>query len=254
MSNLRKSEGVLGRFSRLNWVFIALVTAMTALGIIALYSAAGGQFEPWAKNQAIRFVPCFIVLLVIAVMDVRWIYALAPWAWVGGLVLLLAVEVMGHIGMGAQRWIDLGFMRLQPSELMKIAVIMMLARLYQTMPSEQVNTPIRLAQCLLVILIPAALVFMQPDLGTTIMLVGGGLAVIFLAGLSWWLVGGGLTFLAISIPLSWQFFLKPYQKERVLTFLEPERDPLGAGYHITQSKIAIGSGGVDGKGFLDWVM
>ena len=243
--------GLSQRMATMNWLLVALVTLLAALGMAALYSAAGGEWHPWAKNQLLRFIPCFAVMMFIACMDIRWVYALSLWAWLGCLALLVIVEILGRVGMGAQRWIDLGFMNLQPSELMKIACVMLLARFYQTLPSGRVNTPVALATALAILLIPAVLVLIQPDLGTTIMLIVAGLSVIFLSGLSWKIVMAGLTGLAAFIPVAWHFILKPYQKDRVLTFLDPSRDPLGSGYHITQSKIAIGSGGVTGKGYLE---
>lgn len=242
--------GLHQRVVHLNWVLVGLICALTGLGLMALYSAAGGAWEPWAKAQAIRFIPCVVIMLFIALMDIRWVFSLSFLAWLGALGLLIVVEVLGHVGMGAQRWLDLGFMKIQPSELMKIACIMLLARFYQTLPQAQINTVKGLALAMAVLVIPAILVMLQPDLGTTLMMVVAGLSVIFIAGLSWKLVIGGVLSVLAIIPIAWQFILQDYQKQRVLTFLDPASDPLGAGYHITQSKIAIGSGGVSGKGYL----
>lgn len=242
--------GLIDRITNTNWLFILLVCVLSALGLAALYSAAGGALDPWAKNHIIRFFACCVVMMVIAVMDIRWVFALSIWAWLGCLGLLIVVAILGRVGMGAQRWIDLGFMNLQPSELMKIACVMLLARYYQTLPAERVNRLASLGIAVAILLLPGLLVLAQPDLGTTIMLVTAGLAVIFLAGLSWKIVGAGVVGMAAFIPVAWHFVMEPYQKDRVLTFLDPSRDPLGSGYHITQSKIAIGSGGVSGKGYL----
>jgi rod shape determining protein RodA len=233
----------------LNWGLIALIMAVSSIGFVALYSAGAGAFEPWASRQIMRFIPGVIGMLVIALVDIRLWYRLAWPAYFGGLGLLIVVELMGRVGMGAQRWIDLGVIQLQPSELMKIAVIMVLARYYHNTPVDQAKKLRTLILPAIVIALPVALILLQPDLGTSIMLVGAGVSVIFMGGapLRLFFAGGALA--AASIPAAWHF-MHAYQKRRVMTFLDPESDPLGAGYHITQSKIALGSGGIEGKGFL----
>lgn len=242
----------LGRkFLSLNWGLVALVSMLAVVGFAALYSAAGGNFHPWADKQIIRFVPGLVLMLVIAIIDIKIWFYLAWLIWAGGLLLLLGVEIFGHFGGGAQRWINLGFMRLQPSELIKIAVVLLLARYYHLLPHSKLKSLKALIMPLLIIIIPVVLVFMQPDLGTCLMIAMAGVCVIFLAGLWWGFFAIGAGLLAIGAPLLWMFGLKPYQKERVLTLFNPESDPLGAGYHITQSKIAIGSGGFSGKGFTE---
>jgi rod shape determining protein RodA len=234
----------------LNWGLVLLVTLLAGAGFTALYSAAGGSFSPWASRQIIRFAVCFVGMIMIALIDIKYWYRLAYPCYAIGLVLLIVVEAMGHIGMGAQRWIDLGFMKLQPSELMKIAVIMALARYFHVATLSDMRQISYLVPPALMILAPVGLVLLQPDLGTSLMIVMAGAAMFALAGASRWLfLGGGAAVLA-SIPLAWRYGLHDYQKERVLTFINPERDPLGAGYHITQSKIALGSGGIEGKGFM----
>jgi len=237
------------RIMKLNWWLMFLVTCVAGVGLASLYSAAGGNIDPWASRHFTRFaIGCF-GMVAIALIDIRWWYKLV-WPIYGvGLALLIFVEIKGHVGMGAQRWINLGFINLQPSELMKIAVVMALARHFHGASPEQARRLSFLIIPAFLILIPVALVLLQPDLGTSLMIVMAGAAVVFIAGAPIWLFIGAIIMTAISIPIAWQF-LHEYQKKRVMTFLDPESDPLGAGYHITQSKIAIGSGGIEGKGFL----
>tara|TARA_R110001592_G_scaffold27763_21_gene102887 strand:- start:22523 stop:23650 length:1128 start_codon:yes stop_codon:yes gene_type:complete len=237
------------KLAKLNWWLVILVFMMAAVGIASLYSAAGGSFDPWASRQLARFGVGVIGMIVIALIDIRWWYRLTWPIYFIGLLLLVFVEIKGHVGMGAQRWINLGFMQLQPSELVKIAVVMALARHFHGASPEQARRLSFLIVPALVIAAPVGLVLLQPDLGTSLMIVMAGGAMVFIAGAPVWLFVGAIALCAISVPIVWQF-MHDYQKQRVMTFLNPESDPLGAGYHITQSKIAIGSGGVEGKGFL----
>ncbi|MCS5596512.1 MAG: rod shape-determining protein RodA [Pseudomonadota bacterium] len=250
MSSLSASRDTIWlKLARLNWGLFLLICVVTSIGLLSLYSAAGGNMSPWAIRQLMRFIFSIGVMLFIALVDIKWWFRLSYLAFAGGVFLLIVVEVMGHVGMGAQRWINLGFMKLQPSELMKIAVVMALARFYALKTTEETRRLWMLIPPLAIILLPVSLVLLQPDLGTSLMIVMAGASVIFLAGVPLWIfvTAGVLTVLAI--PIAWQF-MHSYQKQRVLTFLNPESDPLGAGYHITQSKIALGSGGIEGKGFL----
>ena len=237
------------KLAKLNWWLIILVCLLVMVGVASLYSAAGGSFDPWASRQLTRFCVGVIGMIIIALIDIKWWYRLTWPIYFIGLMLLVFVEIKGHVGMGAQRWINLGFMQLQPSELMKIAVIMALARHFHGASPEQARRLSFLIVPALVIAVPVALVLLQPDLGTSLMIVMVGAAMVFIAGAPIWLFVSAIVLAAISVPIVWQF-LHDYQKARVMTFLNPESDPLGAGYHITQSKIAIGSGGVEGKGFL----
>ena len=237
------------KLAKLNWWLIILVVSMATVGVASLYSAAGGDFDPWASRQLMRFGVGVFGMLIIALIDIKWWYRLTWPLYFIGLGLLIFVEIKGHVGMGAQRWINLGFMQLQPSELMKIAVLMALARHFHGASPEQARRLSFLIVPALVIMAPVALVLLQPDLGTSLMIVMAGAAMVFMAGAPVWLFVGAIIATIVSIPIAWQF-LHSYQKARVMTFLNPESDPLGAGYHITQSKIAIGSGGVEGKGFL----
>jgi rod shape determining protein RodA len=238
------------RVLNLNWGLMLVITLVAGIGFAALYSAGGGSIDPWASRQMARYGVGFFTMLIIALINIKWWFNLSYPIYFIGLLLLVIVEVKGHVGMGAQRWIDLGFMQLQPSEFMKIAVVMALAKYFHAATLEDMRRIKFLAAPALFILAPVGLVMMQPDLGTSLMIIMAGIAMFFMAGASIWLfIGGGLLAL-VSAPLAWMFVLHDYQKKRVYTFLNPESDPLGSGYHITQSKIALGSGGIEGKGFL----
>lgn len=237
------------KIARLNWWLILLICCVASVGIASLYSAAGGSMEPWASRQLMRFGVGLVGMMVIALVNIKWWYRLTWPLYFIGLILLLIVEIKGRVGMGAQRWIDLGFMQLQPSELMKIAVVMALARHFHGANPEQARHLSFLIVPALVIVAPVALVLLQPDLGTSLMIIMAGAGMVFIAGAPIWLFVAAIILVGVSIPVVWQF-LHAYQKQRVMTFLNPESDPLGAGYHIIQSKIAIGSGGIEGKGFL----
>jgi rod shape determining protein RodA len=233
----------------LNWPFVLVVILVALIGYGMLYSAGGGSHGPWAWRHSVRFGVGLGVMLVIALIDVRLWFRAAYAIYGAALLGLIAVEITGQISMGAQRWIDLGLFQLQPSEVMKIALVLALARYFHGAYLEDIGRLLHLLVPLSLVLVPAALVLRQPDLGTAIMLIAGAGALFFLAGVRWWkfalLIGGVLA----ALPILWHQ-LHGYQKQRVMTFLDPERDPLGTGYHIIQSKIALGSGGVWGKGFL----
>ena len=236
--------------AQLPWRLLRFVIALGAFGAIILYSAAGGSFSPWATSHAVRF--CVFLAMAVALSRVReQTWQAIAWPTYGVvLVMLFGVELVGGISGGSQRWLDLGFMRLQPSELMKPAIVLAVAKFYSVLPAGEIRRWNAVWPALVMIGIPAALVLIQPDLGTATMIGLGGVTVMFLAGLPLrlFLISGGLGLAAIPVLYS---FLHEYQQKRVTIFLDPESDPLGAGYHITQSKIAIGSGGVFGKGFLD---
>jgi rod shape determining protein RodA len=235
--------------ARQPWRMLVPLIALVLFGAAVLYSAAGGNFRPWAQSHLIRFA----VFLAMALVLARIPKELFKWAaypvYAGVLLLLIMVEAIGAIGGGSQRWLDLGFMSLQPSELMKPAVVLVLARFFDSLPPAMTASWRGIAPAAAMIGVPAALVILQPDLGTALAITFGGTAVVFLAGLPLrWFVGAGVA-AAIVAPLSFFTLLHDYQRRRVTTFLDPESDPLGSGYHITQSKIAIGSGGLFGKGF-----
>ncbi len=233
----------------INWGLLLLVTLLASVGFAALYSAAGGSFDPWAGKQMIRFSVFLLGTIIIALVDIRFWYRIAYPFYFTCLVLLVIVDVMGVIGMGAQRWINLGFIQIQPSELTKIAVVMALARYFHSADAQDMKSPRFLLVGVSFLVAPFILVAAQPDLGTSGVIVMAGLAMFFLAGAPLWIFIVGAVGAAAAAPMGY-LLLHDYQKQRVLTFLNPERDPLGAGYHITQSKIALGSGGFEGKGFL----
>lgn len=237
------------RFRRLNFKMILLVTFISSIGFLTLYSAAGGSFSPWASKQIVRFSAGVVLLVLMACVDIRFWLRQSYMIYVICLCLLIIVELIGHIGMGAQRWINLYIFHLQPSELMKLALLMALARYFHDLTFEDVGKIRRLLFPLALVLIPTLLVLRQPDLGTAVVLILASAALFYVSGLRLWMilvaVGGTLA----ALPVLWHF-LHAYQKKRILTFLNPESDPLGSGYHILQSKIAIGSGGWFGKGFL----
>ena len=234
---------------QIHWLFVLLLMVTAAVGFAMLYSAADGSVEPWALRHGVRFGIGIMVLIAVAVIDIRLWLRFAYVIYLIVLGLLVAVEISGSTGMGARRWIDIGFVNLQPSEIMKIAMVLALARYFHGGSIEDIRRPAYLLGPLLIVAAPSALVFRQPDLGTAMILVISGGALFFAAGVRLWkfaLVGlAGL----ISAPIAWQF-LHDYQRRRIMTFLDPESDPLGAGYHIIQSKIAFGSGGISGKGFM----
>ena len=241
---------------RLDWALVLLVSAIACLGFLMLYSVAGGSLEPWAGRQMARFGAGLVMMTIVALIDIRFWKWASPLAYLGALALLVAVEFVGEQRMGAQRWIGVGPLTLQPSEAMKVALVLALARYYDWLGRERVSRPLWLIPPLLLIAVPAALVLKQPDLGTAVLICLGGAVVIFLAGVSWWYFGGaaalgGTAVWAVmaSRGTEWQV-LKDYQYRRIETFLDPAKDPLGAGYHITQSKIAMGSGGLTGRGFM----
>lgn len=234
----------------LPWRVIGLVLAIGLFGQVVLYSAAGGSLRPWALGQGVRF---FVLLgAALALSRVRedvWRKGALP---VYGLIVvaLLAVELLGKVSGGSQRWLDLGIIRLQPSEFMKPAIVLACARFYEMLPIGELRRPSGTLPAAALIGIPAALVMLQPDLGTALMICASGATVMFLAGIPLRLFVGGAALLAVAAPLAVNNLLHGYQRNRVLIFLDPESDPLGTGYHISQSKIAIGSGGIWGKGFL----
>lgn len=232
------------------WSVIVPLLLLVGFGAMVLYSAAGGSLTPYASSHLIRFSVFFVIAMVMTfVLSKDLVRLLAIPAYIGVLILLLLVEVAGALGGGSQRWLELGFMRLQPSELMKPTIVLVLARYYHTLPLNLIGSWRALMPAIGLITVPMALVLLQPDLGTALAIGFSGAVVMFLAGLPMrWFLGAGVAG-AIAVPIAFVFALKPYQQQRVLTFLDPESDPLGSGYHITQSKIAIGSGGIDGKGF-----
>ncbi|WP_444462763.1 rod shape-determining protein RodA [Rhodobacter capsulatus] len=240
----------------LNWPLIFLLTAVAGTGFLMLYSVAGGNLETWAEPQMKRFGVGLVAMIAVGLTPIWFWRNVSGVIYTIALLLLLAVEFVGDIGMGAQRWLDLGPLRLQPSEIMKIGLVMLLAAYYDWLPAEKVSSPIWVALPVALILMPTFLVLTQPDLGTAVMLTLGGGFVMFAAGVSLWYFG---TIIALVVGLvaavmesrgtSWQL-LHDYQFKRIDTFLDPSADPLGAGYNIMQAQIALGSGGWSGRGFM----
>ena len=237
------------KLRHLNFTYFILISLLAVAGVMMLYSAANGRWDGWAVNHALRFALGFAGMFAASMVDIKLFLRYAYPFYFATLALLIVVEVAGYTGMGATRWIDLKFIKLQPSELMKIALVMALAKYFHTSTLQSIETVRGIVPPLMMALVPAALIMAQPDLGTAMMLLFTTGVILFAVGVQVWkfVALGGMA--AVLMPIGWHF-LHDYQKLRVLTFLDPERDPLGSGYHIMQSKIALGSGGVFGKGFL----
>lgn len=235
--------------ARLPWEMLIPLVLLTGFGGLVLYSAGGGAMQPYALSHFIRFLVFSAMAGVIASLPRDAVRMLTYPAYSVVLLLLLAVEIVGQVGGGSQRWLEFGPIRIQPSELMKPAVVLAMARFYETLPSGMIGSWRSVLPSGMLIVLPIGLVLLQPDLGTSIAIAFGGVVVMFLAGLPlwWFLLAGGAG--VAAMPIVYFFLLHDYQRARVTTFLDPENDPLGAGYHIAQSKIAIGSGGIFGKGF-----
>lgn len=233
----------------INWGLVLLISVIACIGFAMLYSIAGSSFMPWSGPQIARFCVGLLLLIAAALVDVRRWMQLAYPLYAVAFVLILVTIAVGHSHVnGAQRWIMLGPLQLQPSELMKISLILALARYLHGSSVEDISKPHRLAIPLLMIGVPAALVLMEPNLGTAMILVADGCSLLFLAGLSWWWIIPAISGVIGAVPVAWHF-LHDYQKRRVMTFLNPSTDSLGAGWNISQAEIALGSGGLAGKGF-----
>ena len=240
----------------LNWPLVVLVAAVASVGFLMLYSIAGGDLEPWAGRQIQIFAVGMVLMFVVAMVPIWFWRNMAGIAYLVAFILLLIVEFFGDVGMGAQRWIDLGFIRLQPSEMMKFTLVMILAAYYDWLDHRKVSRPLYVLIPVLLTVAPTVLVLMQPNLGTSILLILAGGAVMFAAGVSLWYFGAVIAFVVTVVVgvftlrgTPWQF-LHDYQYTRIDTFLNPGADPLGAGYNIIQAQIALGSGGWSGKGFM----
>ncbi len=236
--------------ARLPWRLIWLVALICLIGIVTLYSAAGGSMSPWALKQAMIIGAFAMIAVGISYIPEGFIKRVTFPTYLAILVLLVLVEAIGFVGKGAQRWVDLGFIRLQPSEFMKPAVVLIVARFYDLLPAGDLRKFRGLWPAALLVLVPWSLVLVQPDLGTATMVLLSGVTVMYLAGLPLWYFLSAAGALAAALPIVLST-MHDYQRKRVLIFLDPEADPLGSGYHISQSKIAIGSGGIWGKGFLN---
>ncbi|MGH6735764.1 MAG: rod shape-determining protein RodA [Methyloceanibacter sp.] len=233
----------------LNWPFLLLITAIALVGAAALYSVAGGSLDPWASRHVVRFCFGLALLFAVAFSDIRWWLSGAYPLYAVALLLMVLVPFIGVESGGARRWLGYEELSFQPSEMMKVALVLALARYYQWLPPEKIWRPDALLPPLLLIGVPSVLALAQPDLGTAALFAVIGCGLLFLAGVSWFYFAAGIAGVIIALPHVWAA-LHDYQQERILTFIDPERDPLGSGYHILQSKIAIGSGGLAGKGFM----
>ena len=239
------------QFTRLPWTLIGVVLAIGLFGGMCLFSAAGGSLTPWALNHFVRFT--VFLGMAIAMSYIRPdTYRDFAWpAYGAGILLLIVTLIIGTVGGGAKSWLELGFIRIQPSELMKPITVLLIASFYGSLPPGEIRRFSAVWPPIAILVIPVALIILQPDLGTTLLMLFAAITIMFLAGLPlWYFIGGGLA-VAAAIPVAYNLLMLPHQQKRVMIFLDPEQDPLGAGYHITQSKIAIGSGGIFGKGFLN---
>ncbi len=244
-------RGLQDQIGRLHWPLIIMLSLIAGAGVVTLYSVGGGSWSPWAGTHAFRFAVSLGVMIAMGFIAIRYWLALAYPIYFVALIALALVPFIGDVNMGARRWIDLGPMQFQPSEMMKIGIVLALARFYHGIRAEQVSHILYLAPPLVMIGAPVGLVFLQPDLGTAIMIGATGAAIMVLAGLSWRLIFlGGVAAVGGAIAAFRFGILHDYQLKRIFTFLDPDSDPLGAGYHLLQSKIGLGSGGLVGKGYM----
>ena len=241
---------IIKKLFSLNFLFIFIIILLAIIGTAALYSAADGNFNPWAIKHLIRFVVLFILMLIIALVNLKLIFKYSYFVFLLCLLLLFSVEIMGSLGKGAERWIIIFGISIQPSEVIKISIILSLAKYYHLINFNNIDKIRSLLIPLLIIFIPFSFVILQPDLGTSLSILILGLMIMFISGVKIWKFVLGFSFTLISIPFFWSN-IKPYQQKRILSFLDPESDPLGQGYQLIQSKIALGSGGFSGKGFLE---
>ena len=246
----RPQRSPLWKLLDLHWPLLLAIAAISSIGFLMLYSVAGGSLQPWAMQQIVRFLVGLGILVVFAMIDIRLWMALAYPFYVACIFLLLIVQFMGHVGKGAERWINFGFIQIQPSELMKLALVLALARFFHGKTYDEAVKLRSLLVPLGLIGVPVVMVLMQPNLGTATILCFIGATVLFVTGLRWWIIIVVLAGIGAAIPVAYEM-LHPYQRERIDTFLDPSRDPLGAGYNITQANIAMGSGGLFGKGFMN---
>jgi rod shape determining protein RodA len=237
------------KLSEIDWVFVIALSLIAGAGALMLFSIAGSSWTPWAAPHLIRYALLVGVMIVLAVVDIRVWFALAYPVYGIGLLLLVAVEAVGDVRLGAQRWLSLGPFSFQPSEVMKIGIVLALARLYHGVSAQRARLSWWLLIPALMIGMPVLLVAHEPDLGTAILIALTGATIVVLAGLSWRIIAAGALAVTAAAPVAYFFVLHDYQRERITTFLNPESDPSGSGYHILQSMIALGSGGLLGKGY-----
>lgn len=261
-----KKSGQMNIFSKflfMNWKLILFLMILSSIGLAILYSAGKaecadkltclisyGSWSPWAISQLPKIIMGFIILFIIAVFDLKIWVRYAYWIYGVGVISLVLVSFIGHIGMGAQRWLNLGFIRFQPSEFMKIALVLALSKYFAALSINEIRSNYYLVFPAFLVALPVGLVLTQPDLGTAMTLLFVSAIVFFIAGVQWWKFGVLILIGIIALPVVWQYGLHDYQKQRIIIFMNPEKDIMGSGYHITQSKISLGSGGFWGKGYL----
>ncbi|MET0271792.1 MAG: rod shape-determining protein RodA [Phenylobacterium sp.] len=237
------------KFSEIDWLFCGTLCLIAGAGAVMLFSIAGSSWDPWAAKHLMRFGMCLILMIALAMIDLRVWFALSYPVYILGILLLIAVEVVGDVRLGAQRWLSIGPFSFQPSEVVKLGIVMALARFYHGISADSARLSWWLLIPGLMIGLPVLLVAHQPDLGTAMLIALTGVAIVMLAGLDWRIIATGVVGALVTIPPFVMFVMHDYQRKRVLTFLDPESDPSGSGYHILQSKIALGSGGLLGKGY-----
>ncbi len=239
------------KLTQIDWRFTGLLCVVAGIGALMLYSVAKGSWEPWAAKHLIRFGVLLVVMLLLSMVHLKWWFRLSYPVYGLALLMLALIEVpgLGYTAMGATRWLDVGITRIQPSELMKIGLVLGLARWYHGATAQEASFHWKLLIPAGMIGLPFILVAHQPDLGSAMLIGMTGAAMMFMAGLSWKIIAGVTIPAAIAVPFYVMFGMHGYQRNRVLTFLNPEGDPTGTGYHIMQSKIALGSGGLLGKGY-----
>lgn len=249
IQRIEKESSIIEKFFKLNWKMIFMIVLISCIGFAMMYSVAGGNFSRWGEPQVKRFCFSLVIMLAISFIKIRHLVKYSYLVYFGTLMLLVGVELFGQTRMGATRWISVGGFNLQPSEIMKVAVVLALARYFHFMHYKDIPSKLYLVPPLLIILLPVGLILKQPDLGTALIIVIIGGMMFFATGVQLWKFGVVIALGLGSVPFLWNF-LHEYQKNRIMMFLNPENDPLGAGYNIIQSQIAIGSGGVSGKGFM----
>jgi rod shape determining protein RodA len=244
-----RSFGLVHKFLRINWLFVLCVCLLAGVGYAALYSAAGGSPTPYANSQLYRFFTALLLMLAIAMVDIRVIARISWFTYALGILLLLVVMKFGHTGLGAKRWMTIGGVEIQPSELMKLFLILTLAAYFHRASHERISNPLFLLPAVFIILLPVGLILKEPNLGTAVITALIGATVMLGAGVRWWKFAIIIVIIAVAAPVLYHH-LHDYQRARIITFLNPGSDPLGAGYNIIQSKIALGSGGFSGQGYL----
>jgi len=244
-----RSFGLVRKFLRINWLFVLCVCALAGVGYTALYSAAGGAPDPYANSQLFRFLSGLLLMIAIALVDIRFIAKLSWPSYLLGILLLLAVAKFGHTGLGAKRWMTIGGIEIQPSELMKLFLILAIASWFRAASCQRAGSILFLIPPIIAILLPVVLILKEPNLGTAVITALIGATVMLGAGVRWWKFALVIAVIAIAAPLIYHH-LHDYQRARIITFMNPGSDPLGAGYNIIQSKIALGAGGFSGQGFL----